>query len=125
MTYKLSSLLCLLTLCAAGQAAADPPEPSLQGCWNVAIDTPILVPTIRARLKLALHDTALSGSMSREGKQTPLRNTAVNGKRLRFAISSSRGEARFTGSLEGKRLRGSVSSPRGTFSWAATRCSAG
>ncbi len=122
MTYKLSSLLCLLTLCVAGPAAADPPEPALQGCWNVAIDTPILVPTIRARLKLALNDTALSGSISRDGKQTPLRKTAVNGKRVRFAVSGSRGEARFSGALEGKRLRGSVSSPRGTFSWAATRC---
>jgi hypothetical protein len=122
MTYKLSSLLCLLTLCVAGPAAAEPPEPALQGCWNVAIDTPILVPTIRARLKLSIHEQAVSGSLSRDGKQMALRSPSAQGRRVRFAVSGSRGEARFSGTLEGSRLRGNVSSPRGNFSWAASRC---
>jgi hypothetical protein len=106
----------------AGPAAAEPPEPALQGCWNVAIDTPFYVPTIHARLKLSIREQTLTGSISREGKQAALRGPSAQGRRVRFAVAGSSGEARFSGTLEGSKLRGNVSSSRGTFSWAATRC---
>jgi hypothetical protein len=115
-------LLILPTLFLALPASAEPPERALQGCWNVAIDTPIFVPTIRARLRLALQEETLTGSMSHGRWQTPLRSTAVRGKRVRFVVDSPKGEARFSGAFDRGELHGSVSGSRGTYSWAATRC---
>jgi hypothetical protein len=106
----------------AAPASAEPPERALQGCWNVAIHTPIFVPTIRARLKLALQNETLSGSISHGRWQSALRSTAVRGKRVRFVVDSPKGEARFSGALDDGELHGSVSGSKGTFSWAAKRC---
>ena len=125
MTSKRTFLLgaCLVALLGwAGPAAAEPPEPALQGCWEVAIDTPALVPTIHVRLKLAVREESLSGTMSKGRWQSPLRSTAVRGKRVRFVVDSPRGEARFSGALDGGSLRGSVSGSRGTYSWQGRRC---
>ena len=111
-----------LFVAIAAPASAEPPERALQGCWNVAIDTPIFVPTIRARLKLALQDETLSGSISHGRWQSQLRSTAVRGKRVRFVVDSPKGEARFSGAFDRGELHGSVSGSRGTYSWAAKRC---
>jgi hypothetical protein len=116
----IAPLLALLAL--SSPAVAEPPEPNLQGCWDVAIDTPVFVPTIRVRLKLALREESLSGTMSKGRWQAPLRSTAVRGKRVRFVVDSPRGEARFSGALDGKSLEGNVSVSRGTFSWEGRRC---
>lgn len=113
---------CFTLLSWAEPAAAEPPEPALQGCWEVAIDTPALVPTIHVRLKLAVRDEALSGTMSKGRWQAALRSTAIRGRRVRFLVSSPRGEARFSGAFDRGALRGSVSSSRGTYAWAGKRC---
>jgi hypothetical protein len=125
MTSKRRCLLgaCFIALLSwATPAVAEPPEPALQGCWEVAIDTPALVPTIHVRLKLLVRDESLSGTMSKGRWQAALRSTAVRGKRVRFIVDSPRGEARFSGGLEGGALRGSVSGSRGTYSWQGRRC---
>jgi hypothetical protein len=125
MTVKLKILIGLCLTAAlgwTGSATAEPPEPSLQGCWDVAISTPIFVPTIHVRLKLTVRDDALSGTMSKGKWQGPLRATAAQGKRLRFVVDSPRGEARFSGALDGRTLQGRVSGSRGTYSWEGQRC---
>lgn len=116
------SVFSALFAALAAPASAEPPERALQGCWNVAIDTPVFVPTIRARLRLTLHEQTLAGSMSHGRWQTQLRSTAVRGKRVRFVVDSPKGEARFSGALDRGELHGSVSASRGTFSWAGKRC---
>lgn len=124
MTPKLAARVAfaVAALGWAPSASAAPPEPALQGCWDVAVSTPVFVPTLHLRLKLAVRETSVSGTMSRGRWQAPLRSTAADGKRVRFVVDSPKGEARFTGTLDGASLRGSVRASHRTFSWQGRRC---
>lgn len=73
----------------------------------------------RYRLTLAQSYSAVTGVLSVDGREMPIRNGLVRGVSLSFD-ADDRGEMTFAGRVIGKKIAGTVTSSAGERRWAAT-----
>jgi hypothetical protein len=123
---NLGLVLGVLALAAAmgcASAAAPPPPPAAVGSWNVVIETPI--GNNEATLMVGGVAEALTGSMSAQGSETPLRDVLFADGKLTFGMTidmqGTALELTFDGMVDGDSLTGAFQSDFGPAPVTGTR----
>ena len=99
---------------AADEPAAVSSRAGLPGCWSVEIKLPWPMPNKRGELCFARGEAGLEGRLRLEEAWKDVTDLSTNGTTFRFRCETSRGPARFSGTVTGHTMTGEVELTRGT-----------